>query len=190
MNSPRLRTRMLCVYLAALASACSGRVPFAMPFREVEIRVMTFNFQNVFMNADDPAARLGLLLEALEGHRPDLVSLQEIVEAPGYGNGARIVAERAGYAWLWRPTHGVPGVGLEGPALLSRWPIVWSEIRRLPHQDLDGLATRVAPRTTRASFARSSSVGGKRPMRRRRTAIAESRHRRSAWRVDAGRSRR
>ena len=122
--------------------------------------MVTFNllhggpWSGLIGNGADLDERLGLVIEQLAALRPDVVALQEASVGGKRGN----VPERLGRAldieWIHAPTTSqVFGIGWldraitsairfnEGPAVLSRFPIVGSEIVALPR-----CANRLFPR--------------------------------------------
>jgi endonuclease/exonuclease/phosphatase family metal-dependent hydrolase len=122
--------------------------------------VVTFNllhggpWSGLIGNGADLDERLGLVIEQLAALRPDVVALQEASVGGKRGN----VPERLGRAldieWIHAPTTSqVFGIGWldraitsairfnEGPAVLSRFPIVSSDVVALPR-----CANRLFPR--------------------------------------------
>jgi endonuclease/exonuclease/phosphatase family metal-dependent hydrolase len=89
--------------------------------------------------------RMGLIADELAALRPDVIALQEAAVSRRLGNVPERLARRLGYHHVHAPaTPYVFGEGLvsrlvigalgfrEGPAILSRFPIVESEVSRLP----------------------------------------------------------
>lgn len=77
--------------------------------------------------------RLDLIAEELERLVPDVLALQEVREVPGQlVNQAETLARRLGHAHAFAPST-TWGGGVEGLAILSRFPILESRHRRLPH---------------------------------------------------------
>jgi endonuclease/exonuclease/phosphatase family metal-dependent hydrolase len=90
-------------------------------------------------------ARLEWTAELLAGEAPDVVLLQEASVTPHHENTAALLAERLGMAHVWARANPAPlwrGVSLggrlvrrlafaEGPAVLSRLPIVESRVHHL-----------------------------------------------------------
>jgi endonuclease/exonuclease/phosphatase family metal-dependent hydrolase len=90
--------------------------------------------------------RVELIGDELAALRPDVVALQEVAVSRRLGDVAERLARRLGYHHVHAPaTRYVFGDGMlsrlivaalgfrEGPAILSRFPIVESEIYHLPH---------------------------------------------------------
>jgi endonuclease/exonuclease/phosphatase family metal-dependent hydrolase len=105
--------------------------------------VLTLNLWN---RADPWEQRLVVIRETLARLRPDLVTLQEVVHMPEHGfDQAALVAEGSGYH---RAHAEVPGPMPFGNALLSRWPIDYRDVVRLPDlgsgENRCALYTRVA----------------------------------------------
>jgi len=124
------------------------------------VRVVTFNllhggpWSGLIGNGADLDERLGLVIEQLAALRPDVVALQEASVGGKRGNVAERLAWALGVEWIHAPTTSqVFGIGWldraitsairfnEGPAVLSRFPIVSSEIVALPR-----CANRLFPR--------------------------------------------
>jgi endonuclease/exonuclease/phosphatase family metal-dependent hydrolase len=124
------------------------------------VRVVTFNllhggpWSGLVGNGADLNERLELVVEQLAALRPDVVALQEASVGGGRGNVAERLGRALGFEWVHAPTTSqVFGIGWldrtitsairfnEGPAVLSRFPIVSSEIAALPR-----CANRLFPR--------------------------------------------
>ncbi|MES1157806.1 MAG: endonuclease/exonuclease/phosphatase family protein [Haliangium ochraceum] len=77
--------------------------------------------------------RLDLIAAELARLDPDVVALQEVRDAPGkVANQAETLAARLGYRQVFAPSTAWGG-GVEGLAIVSRFPIAESAHRRLPH---------------------------------------------------------
>jgi endonuclease/exonuclease/phosphatase family metal-dependent hydrolase len=77
--------------------------------------------------------RLDLVGEELERLVPDVLALQEVREAPGkVPNQAEAIAGRLGQFCAFAPST-TWGGGVEGLGIVSRFPILESAHRRLPH---------------------------------------------------------
>jgi endonuclease/exonuclease/phosphatase family metal-dependent hydrolase len=124
------------------------------------VRVVTFNllhggpWSGLIGNGADLNERLDLVVEQLAALRPDVVALQEASVGGKRGNVAERLGRALGIEWIHAPTTSqVFGIGWldrtitsairfnEGPAVLSRFPIVGSEIVALPR-----CANRLFPR--------------------------------------------
>jgi endonuclease/exonuclease/phosphatase family metal-dependent hydrolase len=124
------------------------------------VRVVTFNllhggpWSGLIGNGVDLDERLELVVEQLAALRPDVVALQEASVGGKRGNVAERLGRALGFEWIHAPTTSqVFGIGWldraitslirfdEGPAVLSRFPIVGSEIVALPR-----CANRLFPR--------------------------------------------
>jgi endonuclease/exonuclease/phosphatase family metal-dependent hydrolase len=94
---------------------------------------------------DDLERRLELVTSELRALDPDVVGLQEASTGRGRGNVARRLAHALGLHWVyapalfgltgWAPADDLVGTLMnftEGPAVLSRFPILRSEARSLP----------------------------------------------------------
>jgi endonuclease/exonuclease/phosphatase family metal-dependent hydrolase len=107
------------------------------------LRILTLNCWNV---SEPYAARMAIARAAIAALDPDLVGLQEvIVRRDGFDQGADLLAGR-GYhvayapAFRWTERGHVPcdadGDSF-GNLIASRWPIVASERRTLPGEEMD-----------------------------------------------------
>jgi endonuclease/exonuclease/phosphatase family metal-dependent hydrolase len=89
--------------------------------------------------------RLEITIQELKRLRPDIIALQEASDSRKHGNVPQQIADALGYQMVFAPaTERVFGLGFidrlilsavgfkEGPAILSRYPIVASEIYDLP----------------------------------------------------------
>jgi endonuclease/exonuclease/phosphatase family metal-dependent hydrolase len=123
------------------------------------LRVLTLNCWNI---SEPYAARMAVARAAIAALDPDLIGLQEvIVRRDGFDQGADVLGD-LGYHTVFAPAFrwteaghvpcDAPGDGF-GNLIASRWPIVGSESRPLPGEELDerrcALAVHVA-----APFAR------------------------------------
>ena len=83
--------------------------------------------------------RLELVGAELERLEPDVVALQEVREAPGkVPNQAAALAARLGYTHAFAPSTEWGG-GVEGLGIVSRFPVLRTAHRRLPHAtDVEG----------------------------------------------------
>jgi endonuclease/exonuclease/phosphatase family metal-dependent hydrolase len=124
------------------------------------LRVVTFNllhggpWSGLIGNGADLNERFEIAVAQLAALRPDVVALQEASVGGGRGNVAERLGRALGVEWIHAPTTSqVFGIGWldrtitsairfnEGPAVLSRFPIVSSEIVALPR-----CANRLFPR--------------------------------------------
>jgi endonuclease/exonuclease/phosphatase family metal-dependent hydrolase len=124
------------------------------------LRVVTFNllhggpWSGLVGNGADLNERFEIAVAQLAALRPDVVALQEASVGGGRGNVAERLGRALGFEWIHAPTTSqVFGIGWldqtitsairfnEGPAVLSRFPIVSSEIVALPR-----CANRLFPR--------------------------------------------
>jgi endonuclease/exonuclease/phosphatase family metal-dependent hydrolase len=103
------------------------------------LRALTFNAFHGYPLCAHIEKRLEILASALSKEAPDLALLQEVSVSKLYGDlPARLVdalkAEGLEYHLAYSPANGsIEGGGAfeEGSAVLSRWPIVEAEVRRL-----------------------------------------------------------
>jgi endonuclease/exonuclease/phosphatase family metal-dependent hydrolase len=124
------------------------------------VRVVTFNvlhggpWSGLIGNGADLNERLEIVVQQLAALRPDVVALQEASVGGKRGNVAERLGRALGIEWIHAPTTSqVFGIGWldraitsairfnEGPAVLSRFPIVGSEVVALPR-----CANRLFPR--------------------------------------------
>ena len=90
-------------------------------------RVATFNIWSRFGPWEE---RLPAIRDGLRQLSPDVIGLQEVLRFADFDQGA-LVSEGLGYEVAWgraSENHGFP----TGNAILSRWPILQSEVIRLP----------------------------------------------------------
>jgi endonuclease/exonuclease/phosphatase family metal-dependent hydrolase len=139
--------RALGLLLAVLVA-----VPAAAAGEDRPLRVVTFNmlhggpWSGLTGRDAHLDARLALIVAQLRALDPDVVALQEVPVTRWRGDVAARLAEALGFAHVharatelvfgWRPLGrlvlGVLGF-VEGPAILSRFPIVASAVHELPH---------------------------------------------------------
>jgi len=126
--------------------------PAATAAEDRPLRVVTFNllhggpWSGLTGRDDHLEARLGLIIAQLRALDPDVVALQESPVSRWRGDVAARLAGALGLAHVharatdnvfgWRPlgrlVMGALGF-VEGPAILSRFPIVGSAVHELPH---------------------------------------------------------
>lgn len=115
------------------------------------LRVLTYNllhdgpWSGFFENGTHLEERLDMTIQELQQLQPDVIALQEASDSRKHGNVPQRIAETLGYQMVFEPaTQHIFGLGLldrlitsaigfkEGPAILSRYPIVASEVYDLP----------------------------------------------------------
>lgn len=115
------------------------------------LRVLTYNllhdgpWSGFFENGTHLEERLDMTIQELQRLQPDVIALQEASDSRKHGNVPQRIAEALGYQMVFEPaTQHISGIGLldrlitsaigfkEGPAILSRYPIVASEVYDLP----------------------------------------------------------
>src|SRR5215510_5364724 len=132
---------------AALATPASAEgPPPPAPLRFVTVNVYHGGPLSGWSGRDDHLeTRLDLLTQALTALAPDVIALQEASWTRGRGEVAARLAERLGFnhvyapssmhlfdtAWFNRAAASAMDFA-EGPAVLSRFPIVRSEVHKLP----------------------------------------------------------
>lgn len=73
-----------------------------------------------------------MVIDFLRVEAPDLVALQEAAQTTEIANRAQVIAEAAGYEYVWTSADmGEPEDYKGGPAVLSRWPIASQTIEDL-----------------------------------------------------------
>lgn len=116
-----------------------------------QLRVLTYNllhdgpWSGFFENGTHLEERLDMTIQELRRLQPDIIALQEASDSRKYGNVPKRIAGALGYHIVFAPaTERIFGIGRldrliisvlgfkEGPAILSRYPIVASEIYDLP----------------------------------------------------------
>ncbi len=103
------------------------------------IKALTFNVFHDYPSCRQIERRLELLTEALVSEAPDVVMLQEVSVSKLYGDlslrlSDALAARGLPYHRVYSPANGSVAEGgafEEGSAVLSRWPIVDSAVRRL-----------------------------------------------------------
>ena len=162
--------RPLCLVLTVLLVATPVAATAA---EDRPLRLVTFNllhggpWSGLTGRDDRLEARLSLMAAQLRALDPDIVALQEspvtrwrgdiaarLAAALGFSAVHARATERA-FAWRWVGRVIVGALGfVEGPAILSRFPIVASEVYDLPH-----CAKRIDPRVAvRADVATPAGV--------------------------------
>lgn len=116
-----------------------------------QLRVLTYNllhdgpWSGFFENGTHLEERLDMTIQELRRLQPDIIALQEASDSRKYGNVPKRIAGALGYHIVFAPaTERIFGIGpldrliisvlgfKEGPAILSRYPIVAWEIYDLP----------------------------------------------------------
>jgi endonuclease/exonuclease/phosphatase family metal-dependent hydrolase len=101
--------------------------------RERDAGVLRFVTLNLWGENGPHERRLELVGAELERLAPDVVGLQEVREVPGkVPNQAAALAARLGFAHAFAPATEWGG-GVEGLAIVTRFPVLRSAHRRLPH---------------------------------------------------------
>lgn len=137
---------LMCVFLAGVsieAEAASNE-----PGR---LRILTYNLlhdgpgSGFFENGTHLKERLDITIQELRRLQPDVIALQEASDSRKHGNVPQRIADAFGYRIVFAPaTERIFGIKLldrliisalgfkEGPAILSRYPIVATEVYDLP----------------------------------------------------------
>jgi endonuclease/exonuclease/phosphatase family metal-dependent hydrolase len=140
-----LRSILAVALLVAPGAASAGAEP-ARPLRVVTFNVLHGGPKSGWTgDGVRLERRLAIAIEQLRAIDPDIVGLQEASAAWGRGNIARRIADALGLKHAWAPATSrvfVPPFGLlltwlmnfvEGPAILSRYPILDAMPHELPH---------------------------------------------------------
>jgi endonuclease/exonuclease/phosphatase family metal-dependent hydrolase len=144
-----LSTLWLMTALAAATRAASGARTSRTPSRPpvfVTVNLLHGGVTSgLFGNDAELDQRLDLIADELAQSGADVVGVQEASTGRSRGNTAQRLAARLGFDWVyapalfrltgWQPIDDLIGVVMnftEGPAVLSRFPIVASEVRSLP----------------------------------------------------------
>ncbi len=115
------------------------------------LRVLTYNllhdgpWSGFFESGTHLTERLDMTIQELRRLQPDVIALQEASDSRKHGNVPQRIAETLGYQMVFAPaTEHLFGISTldrlitaaigfrEGPAILSRYPIVASEVYDLP----------------------------------------------------------
>ena len=142
----RLRMWFLALLVFLVQSGASS-----MASQSASLRCLTFNmlhggvFSGLVGNAQELDRRFDILLEELRGFDVDVLGLQEASTGYGRGNVAERIAERLGFHFVYAPAsfrlfaserlNRVTNLVMnltEGPAIVSRFPIVSWQAYDLP----------------------------------------------------------
>lgn len=105
----------------------------------IRLKAVTFNAYHGYPLCPHIEKRLALLERGIAAETPDVILLQEMSASPLYGNLAErlqvdLCAMGLAYSMVYEAANGSVrngGAFEEGSAILSRWPIVAAEVRRL-----------------------------------------------------------
>ena len=116
-----------------------------------QLRILTYNllhdgpWSGFFENGTHLEERLDMTIQELRRLQPDVIALQEASVSRTHGNVPQRIAHALGYQMVFTSaTERIFGIGLldrliiwvlgfkEGPAILSRYPIIASEVYNLP----------------------------------------------------------
>lgn len=139
--------KLIVIALSVLALAGAAAPAAAEPDRP--LRVVTYNLfhggasSGLWGDDDSLDRRLEMVVRELKALEPDVVGVQETSIGRGRGNVAERLARALGFQYAHAPAtpRAIPGIGglivramnfSEGPAILSRFPIVASELHELP----------------------------------------------------------
>lgn len=106
---------------------------------EQRLRIVSFNLDHDFVLAKNRELqfknRLQHVIKVLKGIRPDVITLQEVSQSliKGRRNSAQTIAKALGMNYVSRLSDGLVPVFAEGLAVLSRFPILHAERKKLPH---------------------------------------------------------
>ncbi len=99
----------------------------------IHLRVMTYNLHQGFNT--DGQLNMEALAQVIEAEQPDILALQEVTRSWVINGSLDMLpwlSHRLGYPYLWGPTDPPQW----GNAILSRYPVVASDVFPLPPEDL------------------------------------------------------
>jgi endonuclease/exonuclease/phosphatase family metal-dependent hydrolase len=150
---PTIRWILIPLSLVCFLLTCLTNEPAATAAqnRPSQLRILTYNllhdgpWSGFFENGTHLEERLDMTLQELRRLQPDVIALQEASVSRTHGNVPRRIADALGYHMVFTSaTERIFGIGLldrliiwvlgfkEGPAILSRYPIIASEVYDLP----------------------------------------------------------
>src|SRR6185312_3338243 len=148
MRSILMSLLIICFLLTYLTNEPAAA---ATQYRPAELRILTYNllhdgpWSGFFENGTHLEERLDMTIQELRRLQPDIIAFQEASDSRRHGNVPQRIADALGYHMLFAPaTERIFGIGRlnrliisilgfkEGPAILSRYPIVDSEVYDLP----------------------------------------------------------
>jgi endonuclease/exonuclease/phosphatase family metal-dependent hydrolase len=156
-HSPRVYDRFACydflllLGFLLLTYLATAPVSAAAQDRPSQLRVLTYNllhdgpWSGFFENGTHLKERLDMTIQELRRLQPDIIAFQEASDSRRHGNVPQRIADALGYHIVFAPaTERIFGIGSldrliisvlgfkEGPAILSRYPIVASQVYDLP----------------------------------------------------------
>jgi endonuclease/exonuclease/phosphatase family metal-dependent hydrolase len=93
--------------------------------------VLNINLLHGFPTGEQLEERTQIVIDAILALTPDAVAVQEASESGTHDNIAGLIADAVGYEWHWQRASGFNDVFNEGPAVLSRWPILDTAFEQL-----------------------------------------------------------
>ncbi|MDK2745022.1 MAG: endonuclease/exonuclease/phosphatase family protein [Nitrospira sp.] len=142
---------MVALSVVCLVVACLTDESAAASNEPAQLRVLTYNllhdgpWSGFVENGTHLEERLEMTIQELRRVQPDVIAFQEASQSRRHGNVAQRIADALGYQMVFAPaTDRIFGIRSldrvitsalgfkEGPAILSRYPIVASEIYDLP----------------------------------------------------------
>jgi len=148
MRSILMSLLIICFLLTYLTNEPAAA---ATQYRPAELRILTYNllhdgpWSGFFENGTHLEERLDMTIQELRRLQPDIIAFQEASDSRRHGNVPQRIADALGYHMVFAPaTERIFGIGRlnrliisilgfkEGPAILSRYPIVDSEVYDLP----------------------------------------------------------
>ncbi len=97
------------------------------------LSVVQFNVLHGFPDFAMLEQREQILVDWINAEKPDIIGVQETAQNGLMPNRGQVIADATGYEWEFEQASGIPGIFVEGPGVLSRWPITDREGLELPH---------------------------------------------------------
>lgn len=150
---PAIRSILMPLLVVSFLLTCLTNEPAAIAGQNQpsRLRVLTYNLlhdgpsSGFFENGTHLEERLDMTIQELRHLQPDVIAFQEASDSRRHGNVPQRIADALGYHMVFTPaTERIFGISFldrliisvlgfkEGPAILSRYPIVVSEVYDLP----------------------------------------------------------
>ncbi len=116
------------------------------------VRVLTINLKHPLTGLGPAEPRLQMVSDMIVATQPDVVALQEVIRDQGSPSFSERLGQTTGYEWTFEFAYRVPLFFDEGLGILSRWPILSTDVAELPHRDLVIFTRRVHGALIQAPF--------------------------------------